>query len=258
MQPSRLRRIAVFLPLLAAVAAGGQTVDEIIAKNVEARGGMDKLKAIHSLEMEIKLNQQGLEFPGKMEMKRPGKVRMEMTLQGKTMVQAYDGQTAWMIMPFLGSNDPQVMDADNAKEIIEQGDLDGPMVDYASKGNAVELVGTEDVEGSPAWKLKVSLKDGNVNYVYIDKDAGLEVKETSKRKQKASEVEVDSYLSNYQAVDGVLFPFTIENKVQGKTVAQVTIDSIKANVPLEDSLFAMPAAAAKPPDKAKAPEKDAK
>src|SRR5689334_17961475 len=94
--------------LALAAAASAETADDVIAKSVAARGGMEKIKAIQSLEMKIKANQQGLEFPGKLDLKRPEKMRLEMTIQGKTMVQAYDGKTAWMIMPFVGSPDPHV------------------------------------------------------------------------------------------------------------------------------------------------------
>jgi len=236
--------------LLVAARAGAETADDVVARYVAARGGMDKIKAIQSVEMTIKANQQGIEFPGKMEMKRPGKMRLEMTIQGKTMVQAYDGKTAWTIMPFLGSPDPQVMSADDAKDVIEQSDMDGPLVDYKAKGNAVELIGKEDVEGSPAWKLKVTLKNGDVSYVYIDTETGLNVKETAKRKQQGSEVEIDSFLTNYKPIEGVLFPFAVENKIQGRSLGQFTIDTVRANVPLDDRLFEMPAAP-KPADKDK-------
>jgi outer membrane lipoprotein-sorting protein len=253
----------------AALAASAEdapvkTADEVIGKYVAARGGLDKMKAIQSLEMKFKANQQGLEFPGKMDLKRPGRIRMEMTIQGKTMVQAYDGKTTWMIMPFLGSPDAQTMSADEAKEVIEQADLDGPLVDYKEKGHAVELLGKEDVEGSPAWKLKVALKNGDISYLYIDTETGLEVKETSKRKQQGSEVEVDSYLTNYKPVNGVLFPFAVENKVQGKSMGQFTVDEIAANVSIDDGIFAMPAPAPKPAptdkdkDKSKPADKEKK
>jgi len=234
------------LTLFIAAAASAETADDVIAKFVAARGGMDKIKAIQSLDMTIKANQQGVEFPGKLEWKRPERMRLEMTIQGKTMVQAYDGKNAWTIMPFLGSPDPQVMSADDAKDVIEQADMDGPLVDYKAKGNAVELVGKDDVDGSPAWKLKVTLKNGDTSYVYIDTETGLNVKETSRRKQQGSEIEIDSYLGNFKPVEGVLFPFSIENKVAGKSMGQFTIDSVKANVPLDDKLFLMPAAAPKP------------
>ena len=243
-----LRNILAGAAILVAAGVHAETADDVIAKHIAARGGIDKIKAIQSLDMTIKANQQGLEFPGKMEMKRPEKMRLEMTIQGKTMVQAYDGKTAWTIMPFLGSLDPQVMSADDAKDVVEQADMDGPLVDYKAKGNQVELIGKEDVEGSPAWKLKVTLKNGDVSYVYIDTETGLNVKETAKRKQQGSEVEIDSYLTNYKPVEGVLFPFSVENKAQGRSLGQFTIDSVKANVPLDDKIFTMPAAAAKPAD----------
>ncbi|MGH9441632.1 MAG: LolA family protein [Thermoanaerobaculia bacterium] len=248
-----LKKLTAAATLALAATVSAETADDVIAKHEAARGGLEKIKAIQSLEMKIKANQQGLEFPGKMDLKRPEKVRLEMTIQGKTIVQAYDGKTAWMIMPFLGSPDPQVMSADDAKDVIEQADMDGSIVDYKAKGNTVELLGKEDVEGSPAYKLKVGLKNGDTSYVYIDTETGLEVKETSKRKQQGSEVEVDSYMTNFKPINGVLFPFSIENKVQGKSVGQFTIDDAKANVAIDDGIFAMPAAAAKA-----APEKEKK
>ena len=232
--------------VLAAGAARAETVDDVIARHIAARGGMDKIKAIQSVDMAVKANQQGLEFPGRLQWKRPDKMRLEMTIQGKTLVQAYDGKTAWTIMPFLGSPDPQVMAADEAKEVIEQADLDGPIVDAKAKGNTLELVGKEDVDGAPAEKLKVTLKNGDVSYVYIDAETGLTLKETSKRKQQGSEIEIDSYMTNYKPVNGVLFPFAIENKVQGKSVGQFTITDVKPNVTIDEQAFVMPAPAAKP------------
>jgi hypothetical protein len=84
----------------------------------------------------------------------------------------------------------------------------------------------------------------------------LNVKETSKRKQQGSEIEIDSYLTNFKPVEGVLFPFAIENKVAGKSMGQFTIESVKANVPLDDKSFLMPPAAS--PKPAAPPEKDKK
>jgi len=187
---SFFKKFAAASITLAFASAGiaAETADDVVAKWVAARGGADKIRALQSVEMKIKANQQGLEFPGKMDWKRPDKMRLEMTIQGKTMIQASDGKTVWMVMPFLGSPDPQVMSADDAKEVLEEADLDGPMFDAKAKGNTVELVGKEDVEGSPAYKLKVTLKNGDVLYSYIDVETGLQIKETSKRKQQGSEI----------------------------------------------------------------------
>jgi len=243
---SILARTLSAAAFLVAAAASAETADDVIARHVAARGGMEKIKAIQSVDMKVKANQQGLEFPGRLEWKRPDKLRIEMTIQGKTMVQGYDGKTAWTIMPFLGSPDAQAMSADDAKDVIEQADMDGPMIDYKAKGNTVELLGREDVDGAPADKLKVTMKNGDVTYLYVDAETGLTVKETSKHKQQGSEIEVDSYLTNYKPVNGVLFPFAIENKVQGKSMGQFTIEEVKPNVAIDDQAFVMPAPAPKP------------
>lgn len=237
--------LTLSLALAIAAAAAAQTADDIVAKYVTARGGMDKIEALKTVEVAAKAQQQGVEFPAKLEWKSPESLRMEFTVQGKTIVQAYDGKTAWMIMPLTGNTDPQKMSADDTKDLQETADfVEGPIINYKKKGNAVELLGKDDVEGSPAYKLKVTLKNGDITYAYIDADSGLEVKETAKVKKQGTEVEADSYFSDFRTVDGVMFPFSIENKMNGQTTMTFTIDSLKANGNLSDAVFQMPAASA--------------
>jgi len=236
------------------LTASAQTADEIIQKSIDARGGMQKLKAIKSIKAtgKLTLTGQGLEAPITLQQKRPGAFRMELTLQGKSMVQAYDGDSGWKIDPFQGSSEPEKLAGDDLKDALEQADMDGPLVDYKAKGHTVELLGKEDLEGTPVYKLKVTLKSGDVHYVYIDAGNYLELKTTSKRKSQGGEVEIDSYQSNYKPVNGVLFPFSIEQKAQGQTMAQIAVDKIDIDAPIDDAVFKMPV---KPADKPKAEEK---
>src|SRR5262249_21767006 len=147
------------------IGGSAQTVDDLIKKNIEARGGIEKLKALKSLGMTGKIHPKGMDIPMGLQVKRPGLVRGEATLQGVSMVKAYDGETAWQINAFEGSKEPEVMTGHDAKEAIQFGDIDGPLVDYKSKGNTVELVGKEELEATPVYKLKVTLKDGDVQYI---------------------------------------------------------------------------------------------
>ncbi|MBV9572553.1 MAG: hypothetical protein JOY93_00755, partial [Acidobacteriales bacterium] len=136
-------------------AAWAQNVDDIIAKNVQARGGADKLKSVQSVKTTATMALGGgMEAPGTLIQKRPAFARLEFTVQGLTAVQAYDGSTAWQVMPFMGKKDPEKMSADEAKEMEETADIDGPFVDYKSKGNKVELLGKVKMEGSDVYKLK--------------------------------------------------------------------------------------------------------
>src|SRR5258706_5241895 len=158
----------------------------------------------------------GHETAGRMVLKRPSRFRLEMTCQNKTMIRAYDGKTAWEAIPFHGSPEPQEIVADEAKSLVEQADFDGPLVDFESKGYRVELAGREDVDGAPADKLRVTSPRGDVSYVYIDTETGVRVRQSSKQRQRGSEVDVDTYLTNYKPVEGVLFPFSIHTRIHGK------------------------------------------
>ena len=227
--------------------AADLTVEEILAKNAEARGGLEKLAAVKSMRLTGKLSMGGMEAPFTMSKKRPEMVRMEFTIQGMTGVQAYDGSGGWMVMPFMGKKDPEAMSGDMLKELKEQADFDGPFIDYAKKGHKVELLGTSDVEGSPAWKLKLTTKEGSETTVYLDSETFLEVKMEAKRKMQGQEIEGETTLGNYQEVEGLLIPFSIEIKPKGAPAGQtITVDKVELNAAIEDAAFAMPAAPAAP------------
>jgi len=242
--------LAVMAPFVLA-----QTADEIIAKNVQARGGAEKLKSVQSIKSTATLSMgPGMEAPGVLIQKRPALARLEFTIQGLTAVQAYDGKNAWQIMPFMGKKDPELMSADEAKETEEMADVDGPLVDYKSKGHQVELLGKEKIEGTDSYKLKLTMKNGDVQTIYIDADSFLEIKEETKRTVRGSEQEVESAIGDYKEVNGILFPFAVESSVKGSAEKQkITITKVELNLPTDDSIFKMPP----PAPKADAPKPEA-
>jgi outer membrane lipoprotein-sorting protein len=184
-----------------------------------------------------------MEAPFTVAKKRPENFRLEFTIQGMTGVQAYDGTTGWMVMPFMGKKDPEAMTPDMLKEFKDQADFDGAFVDYAKKGNKIELLGKADVEGTPAYKVKLTTKEGNETVVYIDAETFLEVKLEAKRKIQGQEVESETTLGNYQDVEGILMPFSIEIKTKGAPAGQaITIEKAELNVDIDDASFKMPAA----------------
>lgn len=241
------RRIAIAAAALALLApiASAQTLDEVLAKHYEAMGGYDKMKAVQTYRMAGKMMMgQGMEAPFTMEKARPNKFRMEFTFQGMTGVQAYDGKSGWMIMPFSGKKDPEPMPSEAAREMEEQADFDGPLVDWKEKGHTVELVGQEDVEGTSAHKIKATLKNGNVLTYYIDAETFLTLKQDSKRTIRGTEVEGESSVGDYKQVDGLTFPFAMEMGAKGSPQKQKLVtDKIEINPKLEDARFVMPAVA---------------
>lgn len=242
-------RTVVALALLScACSAYAVTADELVAKNVAARGGADKLAAIKTLKSQGQLIYGGsFKLAYTETVKRPDQVRDEASVQGLTQVQAWDGQHGWSIQPFGGRRDPIPMSADDAKELAESADIDGAWVNAAAKGNTVSYLGTEDVDGTNAYKLQVQLKDGNTLIVYLDPDAYLPIREIARRtKRGAPEVTQTDY-GDYEQVDGVYFPFAITSGPKGGTpdqMMQISIDKAQPNVPVEDAIFAFPAKSA--------------
>jgi hypothetical protein len=240
---------ASFLVFVSIILFGGsiafaQTVDELINKNIEAHGGVEKLKSINSIKMSGKMSMAGgMEAPFTFQKKRPDKIKIEFVIQGMTGIQAYDGSTAWTLMPFTGNKDPQRMPEEERKDIIEQADFDGPLVDYKAKGNVVEYMGKEDVEGTEAHKLKLTLKNGNVRYLFLDPETGLEMKATAMIKREGVEASVDSFFGDYKEVNGIVFPFAIEQKIQGQPGPTFSVEKVDMDVDLADSLFVMPESA---------------
>lgn len=232
------------------VLAGGAsalTVDELIAKNIEARGGLEKIRAIQSLRQTGKV-QFGSTALGYVWLgKRPGMVRTEISFQGLTAITSYDGSVGWRIQPFRGRIDPEKMAADDVKPMQLDADIDGPLIDYQKKGNKVEYLGTEDVDGTDAHKLKVTLKNGDVRYIYLDPNYYLDIRVIDQTRIRGAQDESETDLGDYEQVNGVFLPFSIESGPKGGPKnAKVTIDKAEANVELDDALFHFPPATPAP------------
>lgn len=224
-------------------------VEELIARNIEARGGLEKIKAVQSMRLTGTMSVGDARMPLVLEIKRPGKVRFEFTVQGQTAIQAFDGKTGWVVLPFAGKNEPEQASADDAKDMELEADMDGPLVDARAKGNRVELLGREKVGGRDAWRLKVALSGGDVRDVYLDAKTYLQLLTVTRRTIEGKPLEIESAVGDYREVGGVLLPHSFETSARGLAQKQsVQFDKIELNVAIDDARFRMPAAG-KPPEK---------
>jgi hypothetical protein len=234
---------SLLAPALNAQELRPLTVDALVAKNIEAKGGIDALRAVRSVRFTGKMlvNQGQLEFTYTQTKERPGRVRAEATLQGMTRVQAYDGAEGWKISPFGGRKDPEKMSVDDAKSLVEDAEIDGPLVDWEAKGSTVEYLGPEDVDGTLAHKLKVVRKNGDVSYVYLDPDYFLEIRILTQRLEQGAEVEVETDLGDYEKIAGVFFPFSREAGAKGSSDKQkIIIEKAEANAVVDEGAFKFP------------------
>lgn len=274
------------------------SADQVVEKHVAARGGLQAWRAVQTLSVNGKLDagygdsaarsrrlaegglgasvkrahadtvvgaakdkpDQQVQLPFRLEMKRPHKSRLEIEFAGNTAVQVYDGANGWKLRPYLNRNDADPFTAEEAKSEANKADMEGPLVDYAAKGTKVELAGVEPVEGHPAYKLKLTLKNGDVQHIWIDAQSFLDVKvEGLQRRMDDRMRNVWIYQRDFRTVQGVKVPFVLDTVVEGfPQIHRMTIESVALNRTLDDSRFAKPqvlvaqlpaAAAAAPPKK---------
>ena len=225
-----------------AFSTSAQTVDEVISKNIQAHGGLEKLKSVRSIRATAKINQGSFRAEFRQENKRPDKVREETIIQGLVAIQAYDGRTGWQTSPFGGRKDPELMSQDDMKSLVVDADLDGPLVDYKGKGHRAELVGHDSVEGTDCFKIKLSMKNGDVRYYYLDADSYLELKLEIQTTIRGALQESEMYYGDYEQVNGIYYPFAIEQAQKGSASrTQISVEKVEQNVLLEDAHFSLPA-----------------
>ncbi len=230
-----------FLCLLLAGDLQGQTLDDVLAKNYQVHGGLDKLKSLTGWKMtgKIIVSTQGLEMPVAMWQKSPNMMRVESIFQNRKIVQACDGQKTWWIMPFL-SEEAQEMPEEQGKLFREQAEFENPLVVYKEKGYKLELLGREEMDGTPVFKLKLTRTGGREVYFFLDVESGIELKSALLMKIGKTEALVEILYRDYRPVDGTMIPFAIENKTNGQSQMQMVIEAVEINPALDDAFFAMP------------------
>ncbi|MGA2739296.1 MAG: hypothetical protein ABSG65_17885 [Bryobacteraceae bacterium] len=236
-------RVTAGLAFAALLSA--QTADELVNKNLAAHGGVEKLKEIHSLRMTGKMQQGSFSMQIGIDTVAPDLVRQTFTIMSMTGMSAYDGTIGWRIMPFGGRKDPEMLGEDDLRALQDESDFYGHLVDYKAKGNTIEYLGHDTVDGDDAYRLKVTLKNGDIVYYYLDPETFLEIRTELVQFIHGSERETFSEMGSYKLVNGIYFPFALEQgnpRNPGET-SKVTIDRIEANVSIDPAEFKMPSAA---------------
>jgi len=228
------------------------TAAQIAEKNVAARGGPMAWKAVQSITLTGKMDAGGkvdTYLPYTLQMKRPNKQRLAIEFAGQTALQVYDGQQGWKLRPYLNRADPEPFSAEELSKTQEGQGFDGQLIDYAAKGNKIDLEGTEMVEGQPTYRLKVTNKHGHAKHIWVDGKTFLEAKiEGHPRRFDGTMRPLETYLSDYRTVDGVVIPYVSETRVQGVPAThKMTIEKVALNQRLDDSLFAKPGSVAVTP-----------
>jgi outer membrane lipoprotein-sorting protein len=216
------------------------SAEQIVQRSVSASGGLSAWRRVTAMTMTGQMDiGKGVKAPFTMELKRGRKVRLELQFQGQTAVQIYDGVNGWKMRPFLNRKDAEPFTPDELKQASLDSDLDGALVDYAAKGTRIDLEEVEKVENRDAYRLRLTLKNGQVRRIWIDAQNFLEVKIDGSRQMDGKQRAIETYFRDYRATQGLMMPYVFETAVEGvKGTEKIEIEKVVVNPALDDSLFA--------------------
>ncbi len=249
MQQTRTSMIALAVLILAsdlAAAGTGQaeatlSAEEIVERSVQARGGLEAWKAVKTLRMKGVMELGGgTSMPLILEFKRPSKVRIEFEIEGRKGSQAYDGETAWAIVTY-GEGKPIRLEPAQSKDLVQQADLEGPLIGYREKGHKIRRIAKDPSDSTDTYIIEVKRKDGEITIHHIDSESFLEVEQLTRRSFEGEEIEISIRPSDYRQVGDLLIPYHVEQSVSIAPAPQVIqLDSVELNLDLADERFAFP------------------
>lgn len=233
-------------PTLHAARPPQLTAEQVVEKNVAARGGLDAWRKIQSVAWQGHMESSDAAVPRLtflLELKRPNKTRFELNSMAEKTLRLFDGTRGWKIRPRRdGSVDTQPYTPQDLKFAREAQDIDGPLIDYQAKGSAVELSGFDTIEGRNTYRLTVKTSSGDRHVVWIDTKTFLDAKYDRATYGPTGELKTVSVMyRNYQSVEGLKIPGTLEILAgANSSVNRMVIDKIALNPPLDDKVFAKP------------------
>ncbi len=233
--------LAMAVILLVAGPAAAESLDEVLAKVYNARGGLENIKSVDSARIAGTFDMGMMQAAFTMEWKRPDKLRIDFSTPQGDGAQAYDGEKAWTMFAGQGL---QELTGDQAAVLRRQADLiDGPLVDWKDKGNSVEYLGEGDYEGTPVLKLKLSREDGTETTIFVDAAKFLTIHQSGTTKVQGMETDVETYVSDYKKVDELMMAHTIKTELIDVGMTQtMMMETVELNVDIPDDRFAMPPA----------------
>jgi outer membrane lipoprotein-sorting protein len=232
-----LSSVCLLLVLARPQAQGGNTVnvDDVVAKSLEARGGLAAIQAVQTMKWTARFNSQGMDMPMTLYAKRPNLTRKELTVGGQTIVFVFDGTNAWQINPLQGSTAPVDVTGPELAMIRQESDFDPPFVDYKTRGYTLTYAGLETIDGRQLHHLRVA-RGGATQDVYIDAATGLEARTVN---QSPMGLLAQEFL-DYRTVQGLRMPYAIRTLQNNTRVAEIKIDAIELNAAVDDRLFRKP------------------
>jgi hypothetical protein len=232
-----MKKIILALLAFAFTAAQAQTVDDIIQKYANAMGGLDNFKKIKTAKLTGIASAQGNDFPLTVQIINEKAMRTDVEAMGQAVINCYKDGKGWKINPFAGATTATDVTGEELDEFKSQSFLTSQLMDYKARGYKAELLGQEDVDGTKAYKIKLTTGDNKIDTYYIDPATYMVIKFIGTRSVMGQDMELETYFGDVKDFGGVKFSMSRTVKAGGQTVQEVHLDKVELDVPIDEKIF---------------------
>lgn len=237
-----LNTLFLGLLLCSSIVLNAQSTEEVLGKHQAAMGSPEKWSAVKSLVMKNKFSVQGMDIESKTSILVGQGFRTEVEVMGNKIITAINGESGWMMRPAMmgGTGEPETMPADQVKMAASQKNIGSALIIAQKEGAKIELESKEKLDGADVYLLKVTKDGGDESQVYVSASTYFIVKVTGKQKANGQEVDTEVNFSNYKAVDGLYFPYTMETTSPMGGMMTVETVAVEINPNIDANIFAKP------------------
>lgn len=225
---------------LASVCSYAQSADAVIQKYAANMGGLEAFNKITSVKMTGTVSAQGMDLPVTTQILNGKGMRTDVEVMGNAIVNCYANGKGWKINPYAGAPEPTEVTGTELADFKAQSNVANPLMDYKARGHQVEFLGEENVDGTKAFKIKLTNKDdGKATTYFISIVDYTLLKTISSREMRGEEVEVETFFSDMKEFGGAKFFMTRVQKIEGEEFQSIRFDKLELNVPIDEKIFEM-------------------
>jgi hypothetical protein len=228
--------IMTLVALIAITTAYAQTIEEIVVKYTVANK-LDKISSFKTIKITGKVSIMGMDLPVEMWMKNPNKIKTVTSMDGQENIQVFDGKKGYIVNSMMGSSEPVELSPDQVAQLQNSNVFQNTLDKYLKNGQ-LSLLGEENVNGKPAYKVKSSLEGGLSATLFIDKSSFYLIKQIADINQGGVNMSVESYPSDYKNISGIVLPMKTSTSMSGMDVI-TSYTSVEVDIPIDDSVFSI-------------------
>ncbi len=239
MRLTRRSITALLLSLTVVAPLGAATLEEVIEKHIEARGGRENWDKISTLRITGDYTAFSKVEPFTLTRARDSNYLLDTKMNGRVVTIGYDGAVTWWDNHWFKEGAQRMTGIDSE---VAKGDAHfiNPLWNYEELGMKAEYLGETEYEGVPALGIKLTRPDGAEETWYLDPETYLEYARTAPGSDFGRPLPQRTFFDDFRELQGVKIPYLVETQWYTRDRV-MNVAKVEVNADIDPGIFSMPA-----------------